>query len=559
MSSIQIILSSSSVPEEILKSGFDLVRAFFPDAVPGINIRLPENKLHSGQNRRNLIPGQYDHNKNDSGQTGKAEGELRAEVQVDVPLGVRAPWELKGPLEFTWTLPALPAETANSQVSYFLPGYLPAYRQVNLSEQEIVSILAQTAGTKENRLKLLFKHGLLKLFSQVCRRRLPWGILSGIRPGKIVQNLYDRGLSRAERTAVLEKYYALRPDKAELLQKIAAVQRPLLEELRSDPRRIALYISIPFCPSRCSYCSFPADRLSKDRQELTVYLQALQAEIQAAGLLISKLGLVVGSVYIGGGTPTILTTEELFGLMRELKREVPWQECREFTVEAGRADTLSPGKLAVLGEQGVTRLSINPQTMQEATLRRIGRDHSVADVGRVYNIARSLASWIINMDLILGLPGESLADVRDTLEQLTGLQPDNLTVHMLALKKGSREYELGLRHREAALVEQMQELSRQAAASWGLEPYYLYRQKRLAGNLENIGYARPGLECLYNIAMIEERQHILGLGAGASSKIIDLAGGRLVNIHHAQSWQHYRHKWPDIHRQRTEALAVSLG
>jgi len=566
---MQIILSSSSVPEEILKSGFDLIRAFFPGAVPGTDYRAPARKLLGGQDSNVGLSGQDVDIEAICGQTAQAEGGFRAEVRVEAPWKGRAPWEPEAPLQFTWTLPARPAaEAKNGQTentgsdaasANCQTDCLAEFCQACLAEQEIETILAFKEGSRENRPKLLFKHGLLKLLSQVCRKRLPWGILSGIRPGKIVQNLYDRGFSRAERAAVLEKHYAIRPDKAELLQKIAAVQRSCLEELRRDPRRIALYVSIPFCPSRCSYCSFPAYRLSKDRQELTGYLQALQAEIRAAGLLISKLGLLVDSVYIGGGTPTILTAEELSGLLQELKKEVPWQECREFTVEAGRVDTLSSGKLAVLGEQGVTRLSINPQTMQEATLRRIGRDHRVADIGRVYHLARSLAPWVINMDLILGLPGESLVDVRDTLEQLDGLQPDNLTVHLLALKRGSREYESGLRHKQAALAEQMQELSRQAAASMGLEPYYLYRQKRLAGNLENIGYARPGLECLYNIAIIEERQHILGLGAGASNKIIDLPEGRLLNIHQAQSWQHYQLKWPEVHRQRTEALAESLA
>jgi oxygen-independent coproporphyrinogen-3 oxidase len=527
---MRIILSSGSLPEETLKSGLDLVRTFFPESAPVVLGQVPDEKALSAETA----------------------GESRALIQAEV-LNVAAVANMAAAsLKLTWSLQAHTAAAGSSSL-------YPQFAEVVLGEQEIVTILAQKAGNRENVSKVLIKHGILRLLSQVTGKCLPWGILSGIRPGKIVQNLLDRGFSRPEIRTVLERYYALRADKAGLLLRIAAIQRPYLEVLKANPRRIALYVGIPFCPSRCSYCSFPAYGLSSGRQELTLYLQALQAEIRACGLLARQLGLLVDNVYIGGGTPTVLTAEELTWLLLELKKEFSWQECREFTVEAGRVDTLSAEKLAVLGRQGVTRLSINPQTMQEFTLRRIGRRHSVAEVRRVYHLARSLKDWIINMDLILGLPGESLAEVQDTLAQIADLQPDNLTVHMLAIKRGSREYQLGLSHGDTVILEQMQELSCRTAASCGLEPYYLYRQKRLAGNLENIGYARPGRECCYNIAIIEERQHILGLGAGASNKIINLAAGKVINIHHPQSWQHYLQKWPQIHDQRRKALAARLG
>lgn len=454
-------------------------------------------------------------------------------------------------MELSWTL----LKQFDSDSEKGLPLSLPRHFQVDLTTREIENILAQPVINRETQPKLLLKHGMFKLLSQICHTHLPWGILTGIRPGKIMHNLYDQGFSREERSAILKKQYALRPDKIELLQKIAAIQRPYLEDLRRNPQRIAVYISIPFCPTRCTYCSFPAYCLSKDRRELVSYLQVLDAEIRAAGRLMEKFALVPDSVYIGGGTPTILTPPEMNGLLSGIKKRFPWQECREFTVEAGRVDTLSQEMLEVLRDWRVSRLSINPQTMQEKTLARIGRAHSVAEVGRIYQLARKLSDWIINMDLILGLPGESLEDVRDTLIQTANLQPDNLTMHILALKRGSREFEMGFKHQEASEIEKMQELSVIMANSWGLQPYYLYRQKRMAGNLENIGYAKPGLECLYNISIIEERQTILGLGAGASTKIINRMNNKIVNIHHPVSWQHYIHKWQEGHDKWTKALA----
>jgi oxygen-independent coproporphyrinogen-3 oxidase len=473
--------------------------------------------------------------------------ESQAVIRIEAPLGITTE------LELFWTL----RKGFDREPAIGLPQSLPRHLQVYLTTREIEDILAQPLINQEAQAKLLLKHGLYKLLSQICNYRLPWGILTGIRPGKIMHNLYDQGFSEEKRAAILEKQYAIRPDKIELLQKIAAVQRPYLEELGRNPQRVAIYISIPFCPSRCTYCSFPAFSLSKERQELVSYLQILEAEIQEAGLLAEKFALVPENIYLGGGTPTILTPQEMGRLLREIKKRFPWQECREFTVEAGRVDTLSLDMLKVLRQYGVTRLSINPQTMQDNTLVRVGRAHSVAEVKHIYQLARKLSDWIINMDLILGLPGEGLRDIQDTLYQVADLQPDNLTMHILALKRGSREFEMGFKHKAASEMEKMQEFFVRTADSWGLQPYYLYRQKRIAGNLENIGYAKPGLACLYNISVIEERQSILGLGAGASTKIIDPGQQKLFNFHHPVSWRHYLQKWRENHRRWLKVLEGS--
>lgn len=525
---IKLILTSTTIPEEILKSAFDLIRAFFS----GSEVRIDRNGKAG-----DLVPGQVEN----------AGGEIQAVIRVEARLGIT------GELELFWNL----TKEYDGDPETGSPQSLPCHFKVDLTTGEIANILVQPVINTEAQSKLLLKHGIHKLLSQICDLRLPWGILTGIRPGKIMHNLYDQGFSGEERSLILEKQYAIRPDKIELLQKIAAVQRPYLEELRLNPERIAVYIGIPFCPTRCTYCSFPANMLSKDRWELAAYLQILKFEIRAAGLLMDKFALVPDSIYIGGGTPTILTPQEMNALIGEIKNSLPWQECREFTVEAGRVDTLSREMLEVLRECGVNRLSINPQTMQDNTLARIGRSHSAAEVRSVYQLARKLSDWIINMDLILGLPGESSGDVQDTLDQVANLQPDNLTVHILALKRGSKELEMGFKHKAAAEMEKMQELAAGMADLWGLKPYYLYRQKRIAGNLENTGYTKPGLECLYNISIIEERQNILGLGAGASTKINDPLHHKLFNIHHPVSWQHYVQKWQEGHRKWIKALEGS--
>ncbi|MHB8126398.1 MAG: coproporphyrinogen dehydrogenase HemZ [Desulfitobacteriaceae bacterium] len=519
MIDIKIILSSTTIPEEILKSGIDLIKAYFSGSEVEVNCEQ-ETDVISRQSRND-------------------EEGFWVKIRVEAPLGI------KTQIDLSWTL--LDMSNDAQEVKYL---------HINLTYQEIESILAQPAINREIEPKLLLKHGIHKLLSQISNRRLPWGILTGIRPGKIIHRLYDLGFSREERSAVLKKRYALRPDKVELLQGIASIQRLYIEELRRNPRRIAVYIGIPFCPTRCTYCSFPSYHLSKERQEIALYLKTLQAEIREVGMLMNESSLVMDSLYIGGGTPTILTPQEMTRLLIEIKNWFPWQECREFTVEAGRADTLSGEMLEVLQEYGVSRLSINPQTMQESTLVRIKRGHSVAEVKRVYELARKLSDWVINMDLILGLPGESLKDVQNTLNQLTKLQPDNLTVHMLALKRGSREFEMGYKHNVASEMEQMQELTAKVADSWGLKPYYLYRQKRMAGNLENIGYAQPGHECVYNISIIEECQNIFGLGAGASTKIIDPCNNKLFNLHHPVSWQHYVQKWQEGHHKRTKVMEM---
>lgn len=358
----------------------------------------------------------------------------------------------------------------------------------------------------------------------------PWGTLTGVRPTKLVHSLYDSGCDWTEIAAALDAHYAVSPEKAELLIDVAKRQRRFFHQTPNDP--ISIYVGIPFCPTRCSYCSFAAYPLTSHGHLLKRFLSALLLEIRAVGDLIRELGLHVESVYLGGGTPTTVTGSDLEELLQLIGRHLLTADTREYTVEAGRPETLSKETLKILKEAGVQRISINPQTMHDQTLQTIGREHSVEDVHRAFALARQAEIPVINMDIILGLPRERLGHVEHTLQEIKKLKPDNLTVHSLALKRASRlKDSLDEAHIAHAQGEAMVNLARDAAQSMGMEPYYLYRQRHIFGGLENIGYAREGCASVYNVQMMEERQTIVALGGGGMTKLVspDLRLVRLAN------------------------------
>ncbi|WP_425807512.1 coproporphyrinogen dehydrogenase HemZ [Desulfitobacterium sp. Sab5] len=428
--------------------------------------------------------------------------------------------------------------------------------QIKLNDQEIEAILASPKAGKETERKVLLKHGLFHLLAQVTGHIPPWGILTGIRPSKILHRLNDLGIEKAEAQRILEKYYLIREDKVRLLQKVVEIQRPFLKKIMAHPEQVAVYVGIPFCPTRCTYCSFPAYSLQRGREPLHAYLKGLYEEIRITGAWMKETGCFTSAFYMGGGTPTILTISELTDLLQWIRKNIPMSEDLEFSVEAGRPDTLSKDKLQALREQGVNRLSINPQTMHNHTLKRIGRAHSVEDIVNIYALAREIPGWEINMDLILGLPGESVHEIQESLQQIGELKPDNLTVHVLSIKRGSKEHEAGLVQNLNGEMEDMQKSVLASAQALGMHPYYLYRQKHIAGNLENIGFALPGAECGYNIGIMEERQSVIGLGAGASSKIINPEDYSLVNLQHPSNWQVYLERWREIHQTRVMKLSI---
>ncbi|MHB1653402.1 MAG: coproporphyrinogen dehydrogenase HemZ [Desulfitobacteriaceae bacterium] len=540
-----VLLFSKTIPSRALEAGKALVSAFFLRAKIRVisDIDLVEGKGLAAVtkifDRVGPLSSLYGH-QSEVRRLGMIRLEFLPSVGgVSTTEGIPGlGWDIPGKLRVSWL------------EGYPELGFEEAQEELEISEGEIKEILRQPFPGKEGSLPILIKHGILKLLSRVTRRELPWGILTGIRPTKLIRALTDLGIPEQAQTSTLAKLYALRPDKIRLLKEVSSVQLSYLQEIEAYPEWVSLYIGIPFCPSRCSYCTFPGYALGRERVELKIYLESLKQEIRAVGEMMSADGLRGDTLYIGGGTPSILNSMELRELLEVCQSWLPLQSGLELTVEAGRPDTLSEEKLEVLAALGVTRLSINPQTMQENTLQRIGRAHGVTEISEMYKLARRLGDWVINMDLILGLPGEGLIEVRSTMEQLNSLRPDNLTVHVLALKRGAKEMELGYEHGEQSICEGMQELAGKKARSWGLRPYYLYRQKHMAGNLENIGYARPGTESRYNIAIMEERQSIIGMGAGAATKVVSRSDYTLENFQHPSDWRTYLKSWPVLHSRR---------
>ena len=360
--------------------------------------------------------------------------------------------------------------------------------------------------------KRLCKLTLYDLCKALSGQRPPWGSLTGIRPTRLLYEKLAHGLSLAEGAAELTRQFDVTPEKANLLARIVGVQQTLPPP---SPAEADVYISIPFCRTRCAYCSFPGEALGKGRQ-VAPYLAALFAEMTATAELMLERGLTLRALYIGGGTPTALGETDFAALMAHTAACFPHPF--EHTVEAGRPDTITEKKLNAMLAHGATRVSVNPQTMNDATLRRIGRDHTAAQTEEAFFLARKLGFANINMDVIAGLPGETPADFERTMARIAALAPDSLTVHTLAIKRSSRLHLEGAALPPAADVAAMVAMGEQTAGALGMEPYYLYRQKYMAGQQQNVGYAKTGAACLYNVDIMEETNAILACGAGAISK-----------------------------------------
>ncbi len=371
-----------------------------------------------------------------------------------------------------------------------------------------------------------FKLALYDLMCEITGRTLPWGNLTGVRPTKIAMTGMREGRSDEQVLDYMMSHHKVSPAKAHLALDIAHREADILSKI--DHRHgYSLYINIPFCPTTCLYCSFTSYPYAVWKSRADEYLDALFMEIDyVADEIITGRGCP-DSIYIGGGTPTSLDEERLERLLKYLTDRIGISKCLEFTCEAGRPDSITRRKLDILKLYGVTRISVNPQTMQQKTLDIIGRKATPGQVIDAFRMAREAGFDNINMDIILGLPGERAAEVSDTLERISELKPDSLTVHSLAIKRASalREHldEIGIE----ALVntEETMALAADCARELGMKPYYLYRQKNMSGNFENTGYAVPGKECIYNILIMEEVQSIVALGAGAISKRVDYKDG----------------------------------
>ena len=366
-----------------------------------------------------------------------------------------------------------------------------------------------------------YKNGFKRFFYvSVCNETgmtLPWGNLTGIRPTKIAMTMMEQGEDKEEIAAYLRKMHLVSEEKTRLAIEIAEREQEILRTLHYE-NGYSLYVGIPFCPTTCLYCSFTSYPIGAWQKRVDEYLTALGREIDETAKLFREQ--ILDTVYIGGGTPTSLSAEQLERLLKRLKTAFDFSSVQEFTVEAGRADSITEEKLRVLYENGVTRISVNPQTMKQETLDLIGRRHTVEQVEEAFHLARRVGFSNINMDMILGLPGETAADVSHTIQAIQALSPDALTVHSLAVKRASR---MGRWIEENGVTaynntEEIMEIAARGAADLDMVPYYLYRQKNMSGNFENVGYSRRDKYGIYNILINEEKQTILALGAGAITK-----------------------------------------
>ena len=358
----------------------------------------------------------------------------------------------------------------------------------------------------------------------------PWGAITGVRPVKIPTKLLRQGFGEKRAQKELEKVYHVAEPQAKLALDCA---RYTLELDRSlTPRDIALYIGIPFCPTRCAYCSFVSADVGKSLPLLPPFLAALDREIEVTGRALKAQKMRVNSVYIGGGTPTTLSAHQLRHLMEQVAAHIDLTGCREYTVEAGRPDTITAEKMAVLQQCGATRVSVNPQSMEENVLRAMGRSHTAGEILEAYSAARESGIPAVNMDLIAGLPADSAEGFRRSLDAVLGLNPENITVHTLALKKGSALLLDGAKSTlpTEKTVAEMLGYSSEKLREHGYRPYYLYRQKFMSGGFENVGWTRPGFESVYNVCMMEELCNIVSLGGGGVSKLVNRKTGHIERV-----------------------------
>ncbi len=365
--------------------------------------------------------------------------------------------------------------------------------------------------------KSVLKRLVYGLLSEDTGKKLPWGTLTGIRPTKIPMAMLEEGASEEAITSYMEETYLTGREKIGLSIEIAKREREVLRNIDYE-EGYSLYIGIPFCPTTCLYCSFTSYPISRWAPRMEEYLAALFREIDDVKRAFDHKKL--NAVYIGGGTPTTLAPDQLDRLLTKVEESFDFSHLQEWTVEAGRPDSVTEEKLRVLKAHPVSRISINPQTMKAETLRLIGRKHSPEQIEEAYGMARAAGLDNINMDLILGLPEETIEDVRFTMEKLYAMAPDSITVHSLAVKRAARLNTMKelYAHLKFENTGEMMDLTADYCRRLGLDPYYLYRQKNMAGNFENVGYAKAGKEGIYNILIMEEKQTIVALGAGSISK-----------------------------------------
>ncbi|WP_075981541.1 coproporphyrinogen III oxidase [Bacillus massilinigeriensis] len=384
-----------------------------------------------------------------------------------------------------------------------------------------------------------------------------WGILTGVRPTKLLHKKMREGISKEDARLQLKVNYLLTDEKIELMEQIVETQLHVIPDLYNLRQEVSIYIGIPFCPTKCAYCTFPAYAINGRKGSVDSFLGGLHHEMREMGKWLKENGIKITTVYYGGGTPTSISAQEMDMLYEEMYKSFPDVEnIREITVEAGRPDTITPEKLDVLKKWNIDRISINPQSYIQATLKAIGRHHSVDETIDKYHLARQMGMNNINMDLIIGLPGEGVSELAYSLNETEKLMPESLTVHTLSFKRASEM----TKHREKYKVanrseaEHMMEMAQHWTKDHGYSPYYLYRQKNILGNLENVGYSKPNHESIYNIIIMEEVQTIIGLGCGAASKFIHPITGKITHFANPKDPKTYNESFQSYTDKKIEIL-----
>lgn len=439
-----------------------------------------------------------------------------------------------------------PGETCHFEINYYLNKEISveviSHFKKSITIKEVRDTIENESESQLRRLvRLAFYKTLLQIFDESPK---PWGILTGVRPTKVIHRMLDQNWTFPELYDYLHREYYITYEKAQLLKEVTSYQRKLFDASKNKAG-ISIYISIPFCPTKCMYCSFPAYEASKFKSRISKYLEDLKRELVGFYDRIKGYDFEIDAIYIGGGTPTVLTSQQLEELFKSIE-VFKTANIKEYTLEAGRPDTIDEDKLKLAKQYGVTRFSVNPQSMHQQTLDAIGRCHTVQEVIQSANMVHKF-NFKLNMDLIFGLPGENVKMFEDTLDKILELEPHNITTHTLAIKSASklRRSEITLPHKEE--VAAMHHCATQKLKNNGYVPYYLYRQKRILADLENTGFTKPGDESWYNIMMMEERQTIIGFGVGAASKFIDPETFKVLGLY-------YNPKDPLIYGQRENLI-----
>ncbi|KAB2330979.1 coproporphyrinogen III oxidase [Bacillus mesophilum] len=387
--------------------------------------------------------------------------------------------------------------------------------------------------------------------------RQKWGILTGIRPTKLLHRHMQNGYPLPAAHQQLKEDYLITDEKIELMQRIVDRQLAVVPDLYDLQKEVSIYIGIPFCPTKCAYCTFPAYAINGRQGSVDSFLGGLHFEIRKIGEWLKENNVKITTVYYGGGTPTSISAEEMDMLYEEMYTSFPDVEnIREITVEAGRPDTITPAKLDILKKWNIDRISINPQSYTQETLKAIGRHHTVEETIEKFHLARNMGMNNINMDLIIGLPGEGLKEFAHSLDETEKLMPESLTVHTLSFKRASEMTRNKAKYKVAERdeVEKMMEMAEKWTVEKGYEPYYLYRQKNILGNLENVGYALPDQESIYNIMIMEELQTIIGIGCGAASKFIDPQSGKITHFANPKDPKTYNDSFEAYTQEKIDIL-----